>query len=132
MRTQWADHAGSRRVQGAAAVAPRVDGDLLAALAGKQAAHDRTLAQTTRRVVLTSMGVMEQQRAGRQRSRALAIAASLLALLALGPFVWRVTDDIIGGEHFADVATQMSLWICILCPATLAAVLVAGRARSRK
>lgn len=132
MRTEWGDRTASRRVQGAAAVAPRPEGDLLAALAGKQAGRDRNLTQTTRRVVLTSMGVMEEQRAGRRRSRALAIAASLLALFALGPFVWRVTDDLIGGEHFADVATQMSLWICILCPAVLAAVLVAGWARGRK
>ena len=91
----------------------------------------RAVAQTTRRVVLTSLGVIEEQRAGRRRSRALALAALVLVLLALGPFVWRVTDDLIGGEHLADIATQTSLWICILCPAVLAAVIVAGWARSR-
>jgi hypothetical protein len=107
-------------------------GDLLAALAGKQAARDRAVAHSTRRVVLTSLGVIEEQRANRQRVRALALAALLVMLLALGPFVWRVTDDLIGGEHLADMATQMSLWLCILCPVILAAVLVAGWARSRQ
>jgi hypothetical protein len=107
------------------------DCDLLGALAGKQAGREREVAQKTRRVVRTSLGVMQEQRAGRRRTRALALAALLLALFALGPFVWHVTDDLIGGEHMADIATQTSLWICILCPAILAAVIVAGRARNR-
>ncbi len=130
MRTkEWAGAAANAAA--GAAGAESAKGDLLAALAGKQAARERAVAQTTRRVVLTSLGVIEEQRAGRKRSRAVAVAALLLALLALGPFVWRVTDDLIGGEHLADIATQTSLWICILCPAVLAAVIVAGWARSR-
>lgn len=106
-------------------------GDLLAALAGKQAARDRTVAENTRRVVLASFGVMQDQKAGRRRSRSLALAFFLVVLIALGPFVWRVADDLIGGEHFGDLATQFSLWACIVCPAILAAVLVAGFARRR-
>ena len=133
MRTkEWAGAAANAAAGAAgAAGAESAKRDLLAALAGKQAARERAVAQTTRRVVLTSLGVIEEQRAGRKRSRAVAVAALLLALLALGPFVWRVTDDLIGGEHLADIATQTSLWICILCPAVLAAVIVAGWARSR-
>jgi hypothetical protein len=106
------------------------DRDLLGALAGKQAGRDCAVAQKARRVVLASLGVMDQQKAGRRRSHALAVAGLLLALLALGPFAWHVTEDLIGGEHMADIATQTSLWICILYPAVLAAVIVAGRARS--
>ena len=132
MRTaELAQNAAANPAGGAAASAEGANRDLLAALAGKQAARDRAVAQTTRRVVLTSLGVIEEQRAGRKRSRALALAALVLILLALGPFVWRVTDDLIGGEHLADIATQTSLWICILCPAVLAAVIVAGWARSK-
>ncbi len=132
MRTvELVQNAAANPAADAAAGAQSANRDLLAALAGKQAARDRAVAQTTRRVVLTSLGVIEEQRAGRRRSRALALAALVLVLLALGPFVWRVTDDLIGGEHLADIATQTSLWICILCPAVLAAVIVAGWARSR-
>lgn len=100
--------------------------DLLSALAGTQAAKDRAVAHKTRRVVIASLGVMQDQKAGRKRSRSLAIASVLLMVLALGPFFWRVADDLIGGEHFGDIATQTSLWVCILCPALLAAALVAG------
>lgn len=103
--------------------------DLLAALTGKHAGCDRAVAEKTRRVVLASLGVMKDQKAGRQRTRSLALASLLLALLALGPFIWRVADDLIGGEHIGDIATQASLWICVLCPAILAAVLVAGWSR---
>lgn len=108
-----------------------VNHDLLSALAGTQAARDRAVAFKTRRVVMTSLGVMQDQKAGRKRSRALAIATILLVVLALGPFFWHVADDLIGGEHIADIATQTSLWVCILCPALLAAALIAGWRRNR-
>lgn len=85
----------------------------------------------TRRVVMASFGVMQDQKAGRQRSRSLVLASFLLMLIALGPFIWRVSDDLIGGERLSDMATQFSLWACILCPAILAAFLVAGWSRSR-
>jgi hypothetical protein len=106
--------------------------DLLDALAGRQAGRDRAVAETTRRVVMASAGVMKDQRADRERSRSLALASILLMLLALGPFVWRVADDVIGGEHWSDMATQTSLWVCLFCPAIVAAALVAGWSRIRR
>jgi hypothetical protein len=105
--------------------------DLVSALAGRQAVLDQAVAHRTRRVVLASHGVMQDQKAGRKRSRALALASILLVVLAMGPFLWRLTDDIIGGEHWEDLATQTSLWVCILFPAVLAAALVAGWMRQK-
>jgi hypothetical protein len=112
--------------------ADRENRELLSALAGKQGARERAVGENTRRVVLASLGVMQDQKAGRKRSRSLALASILVMLLALGPFVWRVADDIIGGEHWTDMATQTSIWICVLCPAILAAALVAGWARIKQ
>jgi hypothetical protein len=107
------------------------DRDLLSSLAGNQAGRERAVAYRTRRVVQASLGVLQDQKAGRRRTRSLALASILLVVLAMGPFVWRVTDDMIGGEHWSDMATQVSLWICIFFPALLAAALVAGWMRNR-
>jgi hypothetical protein len=133
---EWAEDAASNPITGAGSGTTTGAEDahrgLLAALAGKQAARDRTVAQKTRRVVRTSLGVMQEQQAGRKRSSALALAALLLGVIALGPFVWHVTEGLLDGEHMADIFTQTSLWICILCPVILAAVIVAGWARVKR
>jgi DMSO/TMAO reductase YedYZ heme-binding membrane subunit len=104
---------------------------VIAALAGKQAARERAVAENTRRVVMASLGVLRDQKTGRKRTRSLALASILLVLLALGPFIWHVADDLIGGERFNDLATQISLWACVLCAVILAAVLVAGWTRGK-
>jgi hypothetical protein len=109
----------------------RTNRDLLSALAGNQAGRDRAVAHNTRRVVMASLGVMRDQKAGRKKSRAVAMVFVLLVLIAIGPFVWHVAEDLVDGEFVSDLATQFSLWVCILCPALLAAVLVAGWMRKK-
>lgn len=104
----------------------RDDRELVSAVCGAQAGRDRDVAQKTRRVVLTSLGVMQGQQAGRKRSRALALASILLVVLVLGPFVWHVVDDLVGGELLGDIPTQTSLLVCVFCAALLAAALIAG------
>ena len=102
------------------------DRDLVASLAGTQAGREREVAHRTRRVVMASFGVMQQQQAGRKRVRAVALAAILLVVMGLGPLMWWAADTLIASEHLGDLACQLSLWVCILCPALVAAVLVAG------
>jgi hypothetical protein len=102
------------------------DRELISSLAGGDAVRDRVVAQKTSQVVLTSLGVLKGQKEGRKRSSSLALAAILLVLLVLGPFIWRVADDLVGGEFLGDTATQASLLVCIVCAALLAAALIAG------
>lgn len=128
---EWVANSGGESVTKSRASGDTANPELLDALTGRQAGRERVVAEKTRRVVMASLGVMEDQKAGRKRSRSLALASLLVVLIALGPFVWRVADDLIGGEHLSDVATQTSLWACILCPAVLAAVLIAGWSRTR-
>jgi hypothetical protein len=105
--------------------------DLLSALAGRQAGRERAVGESTRRVVMASLGVMRDQEAGRKRTRSLALASFLLVLLALGPFVWRLADDLISGEMIGDIAPQISLSACIVFPALMAAFVIAGWSRRK-
>jgi len=105
--------------------------DVRSALAGDHADRDRDVAQRTRRVVMASLGVIKEQKAGRKRVRAIAIASILVFLLIFGPLIWWAVDNLIAGERLGDLASQFSLWACILCPALLAAAVVAGWLRHR-
>lgn len=97
----------------------------------EDADRDRSVAGNTRRVVMASMGVMKDQKATRNRSRSLALAAILLVLLILAPLAWMAMDHFFAGGHMGDLTTEFILWACILCPALLAAALVAGWLRNR-
>ncbi len=107
------------------------DGDLRTAAAGQDAGREREVAYGARRVVMASLGVMKDQKAGRKRVRAIAIASILVFLLVFGPLIWWAVDNLISGEHLGDLACQFSLWVCIVCPALLAAAVMAGWLRHR-
>ncbi len=109
----------------------RPDRDLVASLRAGTAERDREVAQSTRRVVMTSLGVMKEQKAGRKRVRAIALASILVFVFVLGPLIWWAVDDLVAGEHLGDLTSQFALWVCILCPALLAAAVVAGWLRKR-
>lgn len=102
----------------------------LAAMLG-DADRDRQVAQGTRSVVRTSLGVIKDQDAGQKRTRSLALAATIVVLLVVGPLLWHAVDNLISGERLGDVASQFNLWVVILCPALLSAALVAGWLRKK-
>lgn len=102
----------------------------LAASVG-DAGRDRATAHRTRRVVMASLGVMQDRQAVQKRTRSLALAALLLVVLVTGPLVWLAVDYFSAGGHLGDLTSQLTLWAGILCPALLAAALVAGWLRKR-
>ena len=105
--------------------------DLLSALAGRDANRERAVAHRTRRVVMSSLGVIEEQKQDKIRMRTRALAITLVVLLLIAPLLWEATDSLIAGEHLGDAGNQLSLWACIVCSTLLAAALVAGWWRNR-
>jgi hypothetical protein len=110
---------------------PGVDHDLVSALAGNQAERECAVAHRTRCVVIASMGVMQEQKAGRKRVISVALASILLVILCLGPLAWWVTSNLMAGGHLGELGSEISLIVGVLCPSILAAALVVGWARHR-
>jgi hypothetical protein len=100
--------------------------DLLSSLGGREANRERAVAHRTRRVVLSSLGVIREQKKNGSRVRGVALSLTGLVLLLIAPLVWEATDSLIAGEHLGDPGSQLSLLGLIMCTALLAAALVAG------
>lgn len=105
--------------------------DLIEAVAGLQGDRDRAHADKTRRVVMASAGVMEDQRAGRKKVRAWAIAATLVVFFIVGPPIWWLAETLIEEQHFTGTFGEIAIWGFFFITALLGSALLAGWLRRR-
>ena len=125
----WGTFPGTAQGTGGDSRSPR---DVVSALAGASADRDRAVAHRTRRVVLTSLGVIEERKAGHRRSRAVAIAATLLVFFVVGPPVWWIADILIEEERVTSPVSEIAVWGFFMSTALLASALLAGWLRRKK
>lgn len=122
---------GASRQAGLWDTAMQHDREIVGSLAGAEAEHDRGVAQKTRRVIMASLGVMQEQKAGRKRIRALALAAILMVIFVVGPAVWWVVDTLVNEGLLSSLTCQISVWSFLLISALLGCALLAGWLRRR-
>jgi hypothetical protein len=106
-------------------------GDLIDAVAGIRGERDRATADKTRRVVMASAGVMQEQRAGRKKIRAWALAAILVVFFVVAPPVWWIAETLIEEEHLTSTVSELAVWGFFSVTALLAVALLAGWLRRR-
>ena len=106
-------------------------GELVEALVGTRADRDRTTATKTRRVVAASAGLMQEQRAGRKRMRAMALAATLVVFFVVAPPVWWIAENLIEEEHLTSLMSELAVWGFFSVTALLGAALLAGWLRRK-
>lgn len=100
-------------------------------MAGFNGDRDRATADRTRRVVMATAGLMQEQRAGRKRIRAMALAATLVVFFVVAPPIWWIAESLIEEEHLTSLVSELAVWGFFSVTALLGSALLAGWLRRK-
>jgi hypothetical protein len=83
--------------------------------------------QRTRRILRAAALEIADRRRSQRRALGFALLAFLIMLVLLGPAIWNSVEDLVTGEHLADLAAQVTILLVILFPAMLAALIASWK-----
>lgn len=95
---------------------------LLRAMRGHDVAGQQPVVERTRRAVRIADQSRREHGTRHRRSAGVALFVLAAVLLVLAPALWSGVDDLLGGEHFGDLSTQVALFSALLFMAIMAAV----------
>jgi hypothetical protein len=96
--------------------------ELVQSIANLNCAENLAVVQRTRRVMRDTALAIEERRIRQRRNTGFALLALVTILVFLAPAVWNSVEDIITGEHLADLPAQAAFLLLTLTPAMLAAL----------
>jgi hypothetical protein len=104
--------------------------DLLRAISGHDAGAQLPVVARTRRAIRVADESRREQGERDRRTFGISLFAGGALFVLLAPVLWDSMDDLIGGEHFSDLPTQVALISTLLMVSVVAALVVLWRGRS--
>jgi len=104
--------------------------DLLRAVTGRDAGAQVPVVARTRRAIRVADETRREQGERDRRTFGISLFAGGALFVLLAPVLWDSVDDLIGGEHFSDLPTQVALVSSLLMISVVAALAVFWRSRS--
>lgn len=104
--------------------------DLLRAVTGRDAGAQSPVVARTRRAIRVADESRRERGERDRRTFGISLFTGGALFVLLAPVLWASVDDLIGGEHFSDLPTQVALISSLLMMSVVAALAVFWRGRS--
>ena len=104
--------------------------DLLRAVTGHDAGAQLPVVARTRQAIRVADETRREQSERERRTFGISLFAGGALFVLLAPVLWDSVDDLVSGEHFGDLPTQVALISTLLMMSVVAALVVLWRSRA--